>query len=56
MAPFAILESWKTIHVKKGDMIKQMSSLCHKEKGKVYARGQIFNAQLKNLSEIQQFT
>lgn len=37
-------------------MIKQMSSLCRKEEGKVYARGQIFNAELRNLKEIQQFT
>ena len=26
------------------------------EEGKVYARGQIFNAELRNLKEIQQFT
>ena len=39
------LESHKTSGVKKGDMIKQ-------EEGKVYARGQIFNAELRNLKEI----
>lgn len=51
----AILESRKSSCVEEGDMAQQMSSLCHREEGKVYARGQIFNAELQNLQETPQF-